>query len=212
MDSHLGKLSSSQPVLLSPPPLKGEPVSLPLKHHWGYQPLDLGGLILLLLAILKGQGPLDHVLADIVILAQVEELPDLAGTLGSKSPGDGVVGESGDLTLTLLDDGQVENGEITVNNTAADRLTLALSLKLSWVNRCLTSAAIFTHITSGSVTRLAFAEEESDTLVGQNTLLHGETLLVVSSGDSHNVALELVSEGFSIDLLTHPLLVKGPHL
>ena len=70
----------------------------------------------------------------------------------------------------------------------------------------------FTHITSGSVTRLAFAEEESDTLVGQNTLLHGETLLVVSSGDSHNVALELVSESFSIDLLTHPLLVKGPHL
>lgn len=131
MNPHLGKLSSSQPVLLSPPPLEGEPVSLPLKHDWSDQPLDLGGLILLLLAILKGQGPLDHVLADIVILAQVEQFPDLAGALGSKSPGDGVVGESGDLTLTLLDNSQVEDGKITVNNTSADRLTLALSLKFS---------------------------------------------------------------------------------
>ena len=129
MKPHLGKLSSCQPVLLSPPPLEGKPVSLPLKHDWGDQPLDLGGLILLLLAILKGQGPLDHVLADIIILAQVKQLPDLAGTLGSKSPGDGVIGESGDLTFTLLDNGQVEDGEIAVNNTSADRLTLALSLK-----------------------------------------------------------------------------------
>ena len=129
MRPHLGKLSSCQPILLSPPPLEGEPVSLPLKHDWGDQPLDLGGLILLLLAILEGQGPLDHILADIVILAQVEKFPDLAGTLGSKSPGDGVVGESGDLTLTLLDNSQVEDGKITVNNTSADRLTLALSLK-----------------------------------------------------------------------------------
>ena len=69
-----------------------------------------------------------------------------------------------------------------------------------------------THITSRSVAGLALAEEESDTLVGQNTLLHGESLLVVSSGDSHDVTLELVSESFSVDLLTHPLLVKGPHL
>ena len=130
MKPYLGKLSSCQPVLLSPPPLEGEPVSLPLKHDWGDQPLDLRGLILLLLAILKGQGPLDHILADIIILAQVEKLPDLAGTLGSKSPGDGVVGESGDLTLTLLDNGQVEDGEVTVNNTSANRLTLALSLKI----------------------------------------------------------------------------------
>ena len=129
INQYLSEFGSSKPVLLSPPPLECEPVSLPLKHDWGDQPLDLGSLILLLLAILKGQGPLDHVLADIIILAQVKQLPDLAGTLGSKSPGDGVIGESGDLTFTLLDNGQVEDGEIAVNNTSADRLTLALSLK-----------------------------------------------------------------------------------
>ena len=72
--------------------------------------------------------------------------------------------------------------------------------------------ASFTHITSGSVARLALAEEEPDTLVGQDTLFHGKSLLVVSSGDSHNVTLELVSEGFGVDLLAHPLLIKGPHL
>ena len=107
-------------------------MSLPLKHNRGNQPLDLGGLVFLLLAILEGQRPLDHVLTDVVILAQVEQLPDLRCTLGSKSPRDGVVSEAGDLTLSLLDDGQVEDGEVTVNNTSADRFTLALSLKLNW--------------------------------------------------------------------------------
>ena len=126
--SHLGKLSSSQPVLLSPPPLEGEPVSLPLKHDWSHQPLDLGGLVFLLLALLQGKGPLDHVLADVVLLAQVKKLPDLAGTLGSKSPRDGVVSESRDLSLSLLDNGQVEDGEVTINNAAADGLTLTFSL------------------------------------------------------------------------------------
>ena len=124
----LGVLSSSQPVLLSPPSLEGEPVSLPLKHDWSHQPLDLGGLVFLLLALLQGKGPLDHVLADVVLLAQVKKLPDLAGTLGSKSPGDGVVSESGDLSLSLLDNGQVEDGEVTINNAAADGLTLTFSL------------------------------------------------------------------------------------
>merc|ERR1719220_2233681 len=123
----LGVLSSSQPVLLSPPSLQGEPVTLPLQHDGGHQPLDLGGLVPLLLPLLQGQGSPDDVLADVVVLGQVEELPDLAGSLGSKPPRDGAVGQPGDLSVSLLHDGQVEDGQISIDNASTDRLTLALS-------------------------------------------------------------------------------------
>merc|ERR1712019_272283 len=77
LSENLGVFGSSEPVLLAPPPPGGEPVSLALQHHGGDQALDLGGSELLLLALLQGQGALDHVLAHVVLLGQVEELPDL---------------------------------------------------------------------------------------------------------------------------------------
>ena len=70
-----GHKSLRPPVLLPPPPLEGEPVPLPLQHDWGNQPLHLRGSELLLLAVLQGKGPLDDVLADIVLLGQVKQLP-----------------------------------------------------------------------------------------------------------------------------------------
>merc|ERR1719160_260541 len=194
LSQDLRVLSSSKPVLLSPPPLEGEPVPLPLQHDWGHQPLDLGGLVLLLLALLQRQRPLDDVLAHVVLLGQVEQLPDLAGALGPESPGDGVVGQPGDLALALLHDGQVEDGQVTVHDAAADRLALALTF------------------TSGSVASVSLVKEQPNATVGQHALLHGEALLVVAARDPHHVALELVSEGVGLDLLTHPLLVEGPHL
>ena len=125
----LGVLSSSQPVLLSPPPLEGEPVTLPLQHDGSHQPLDLGGLEPLFLALLQRERSPNDVLAHVVVLGQVEKLPDLAGSLGPESPGDGVVGQPGDLGVSLLDDGQVEDGQVTVNNATAHGLALTLSLK-----------------------------------------------------------------------------------
>ena len=77
---------------------------------------------------LKGEWPLDDVLANIVLLGQVEQLPDLAGTLGSQPARDGVVGQSGDLSLSLLDDGHGQDGEVAVDDAPADRLPLALSI------------------------------------------------------------------------------------
>ena len=41
-----------------------------------HQALDLRGGELLLLAVLHGQRPLDDVLADVVVLGQVEQLPE----------------------------------------------------------------------------------------------------------------------------------------
>merc|ERR1712241_196104 len=121
-------LSRSQPVLLSPPPLKSEPVPLPLEHQGGDKTLDLGRRKLLLLAILKGKGPFDNVLADVIFLGQVKQLPDLAGALGSQPARDRVVGQSRDLSLSLLDDGHGEDGEVAVDDTSADGLPLALSI------------------------------------------------------------------------------------
>ena len=41
-----------------------------------------------------------------------------------------------------------------------------------------------TYITTSSVARHAVREEEAHTVVAENTLLHGETLLVVSSSNA----------------------------
>ena len=59
---------------------------------------------------------------------------------------------------------------------------------------------------------MTFAEEKTNTSLGQNTLFHGETLLVVSTGDTENVTSPFVTESGGIDLLAHTLLVKRTNL
>lgn len=110
---------------------------------------------------------MDDVLRDGVVLFQAEELSDVVGSLGTKSSGNSLktvkslrsgqffvtdvkanmfysylVGESFDLGITLLDDHEVEDGEIVVDNATSDGLSLTL-----------TGSA-------GSVARLALGEEE----------------------------------------------------
>lgn len=97
------------------------------------------------------------------------------------------VGQAGDVGLALLDDGEGQDGQVHAGDAAADGLALAL-----------TSAA-------GAVAGVAVGEEEADTVGGQDTLLHGETLLVVATGDAEDVALELVAEGVAGNLSTHLL-------
>ena len=50
--------------------------------------------------------------------------------------------------------------------------------------------------------------EDSDSAVHKDTLLHGETLLVVTAGDSQSVALELSSEDFAVDIRAHSSVVE----
>merc|ERR1712211_119281 len=168
----LGVLSRGQPILLSPPPLESEPVPLPLQHHGGDQTLHLGRCKLLLLSVLQGKGPLNDILANVILLGQVERLPNLAGTLGSQPAGDGVVGQSGNLGLSLLDDGHGQDGEVAVDDAPTDRLPLALS------------------ILARAVACGALLQQQPHPAVGQDTLLHGEALLVVASSDAESVALE----------------------
>lgn len=95
------------------------------------------------------------------------------------------VGDTWDVLLALLDDGEGEDGEVHGDDAAADGLALALA-----------SAAC-------AVAGVAIGEEEADTGWVHDTLLHWETLLVVSTGDLEDVALELVSDGVTWDLGAH---------
>merc|ERR1719461_1742015 len=54
--------------------------------------------------------------------------------------------------------------------------------------------------------------EMTDTSLGEDTLFHGETLLVVSTGDTENVTSPFITKGGSIDLLAHTLLIEGTNL
>lgn len=121
----------------------------------------------------------------IVILGEVEELADLSGALGAETLGLDDVGQAGDVGLALLDDAEGQDGQVHADDAAADGLSLALAGS------------------SGAVAGVAVGEEEADTAGVEDTLLHGETLLVVSSGDAEDVALELVADGVTGDLSAH---------
>ena len=47
---------------------------------------------------------------------------------------------------------------------------------------------------------LTFVQQEPDTLCGQDTLLHGETLFVVPACNAKHIAGELLTQDVSVDL------------
>lgn len=172
--------------------LEGMEVTAALETDGGYQSLDLGSLriglrILLLLAL---HLPAHDVLPDVVLLGQVEELPDLRRTLGAKTLRQDVLCEAGDLALALLDNDKGKDGDVGADDATAHGFALAL-----------TSAA-------GSVARMAVSEQEADTVGDKDTLLHGETLLIVAAGDTEDVALPLVAEQVSGDFLCDLLVIE----
>lgn len=189
----LGVVVSSLLGSLSAAALEGNPVTLALETLGSNQTLDLGGLGVVGLA-LTGDGTTDDELADIILLVETEEAADLGGTLGTKSLGDNGVGETGELTLTLLDDAQGKDGEVEVGDGTTD--TLALSL---------TSAA-------RAVAAVTVGKQESGTSGKENTLLHGETLLVVTTSNLEDVTLEFITEGVAGNFSSHALLHEGTKL
>lgn len=60
-----------------------------------------------------------------------------------------------------------------------------------------------------TVARVALTEEEANTVGQQNTLLHRETLLVVTTTDAEDVAIPLVTERVDLDILGHALVVEA---
>jgi hypothetical protein len=56
---------------------------------------------------------------------------------------------------------------------------------------------------------LTLSEENAGSTLDEDTLLHGETLLVISSSDSEDVALVVVTEVLSVNFLAHSLVEEG---
>lgn len=138
--------------------------------------LDLRSLISLVTVVFELAA--DNELGHIVLLGETEELADVASSLGSKTAGNSrsLVGKTGDLLLTLLHNHQVQHADISTNNAATDRLTLTFTLIIKIL--------LFYYITTSSVARHTVGEEKAHTVVAENTLLHGETLLIVSSSNA----------------------------
>ena len=72
-------------------------VALALHTLGGDQTLDLGGLGGLALAFTA-----NDVLGDVVVLGESEQLTDLGGALGAQTTGGSLIGESGNLSVTLF--------------------------------------------------------------------------------------------------------------
>jgi len=95
------------------------------------------------------------------------------------------ISDARDVLIADLDNGKSQHREVHPDNAATDRLPLSLA------------------IASRSVARVAFGEQQSDTGRMQDTLLHRETLLVVSAGDTDNIALPLVAQAIGWNLGAH---------
>ena len=171
-------------------------MALRCRRRWrrrgGDQSLDLGGLgVRLSVRVL---GALDFtandVFPDIVFLGEVEESANLGGSLGTEALGQNDVGQSGDLLLTLLDDNEGENGDLGADDAATDGLALALTAS------------------ARAEAGVAIGKEQTDTVGDENTLLHGETLLVVTTGNSENVTLPFIAQRVARNFLRDPLVVE----
>lgn len=177
---HLLVLGNGLLLGQSPPLAQAPEVPLPLQPHRSDETLNLGSLgVWLGTLLLRDDFTPDDKLPNVILLAQVEESPDLGGTLGTETLGENVIGETWDLLFTLLDDDDGENGDIGVDDATTDGLALT-----------------FTGSTS-SVARVTVSQEETGSLGEENTLLHWETLLVVTTGDAENVTLPLGTQGLS---------------
>ena len=87
--------------------------------------LDLGSLVVGL--VTSGHRSVNNVLSHIVDLAETEHLSDVVGSLGTESVGSLVVGETLDISITLLDDSQGNDGEVGSVDGTSDGLSLALA-------------------------------------------------------------------------------------
>mmetsp|Transcript_101933 Transcript_101933/g.181082 ORF Transcript_101933/g.181082 Transcript_101933/m.181082 type:complete len:202 (+) Transcript_101933:156-761(+) len=150
---------------------QGLEVALALQQRWGDEALNLWSLLFLLVELTA-----DHKLPHVILLLKAKELPDVGSTLGTKAARLVVVSEAWDLLCTFLHQDEVEHCKVWAHNAASHRLALAAARPAL------------------SVARHALLEEEPDTVVAEDALLHGEALLVIATSDAEDVALELVSK------------------
>lgn len=184
----LSVLGSSVLLGLGIASLKGSDVPLALETLRSNKTLDLGSLGVGLVSL--DNLTTNDILADIVLLGETKELSNVVGSLGSESLGKRSISKTGNISLSLLNNHKGKNGKVSSDNASTDGLSLSLT------------------ITAGTVTRVALGKQKADTSGVQDSLLHGETLLVVTSSDLEDVSLPLITKRVALDLLAHALLVE----
>jgi len=111
------------------PAVEAAEVTATLETKGSNETLDFGSLgvglrIRLLLAL--NLSP-DDVLPDIILLAQVEESPDLGSPLGTQPLGQDILCQAGKAVLTLLNNNEGEDGDIGADDAATNGFALALT-------------------------------------------------------------------------------------
>ena len=157
----------------------------------GDEALDLGGNGAVALTLLSGDGTADDELADVVLLGQVEELADAGSTLGTKALSDGLIGDVGDLSVSLLNNNNVDGGHLGRDDASVNGLSAAISL------------------TAVGVVAVGSVQKKADSAGGQNSLLHGKSLAIEASSNAEDISLPGVAQEVSRDILTNTLIVEG---
>jgi len=171
---------------------EGVQMTAALESHGCDEPLNFGclgiGFGIFLLTALHFSP--DNILPNIILLPQVEELPNLGSPLRSQSLRQYIIRQTSNFTFTLLHDNQTQHGDIRADDATPDGFALALTR------------------TAGTVAGMAVGEEESDSVGEEDTLFHGESLFVITACDADNVTFPFVTNGVDRDLLGDFLLVK----
>lgn len=123
----LSVLSSSILGCLGPPPLESNPVALVLEALRSNKPLDLGGLGVWLLAVLRLNLTTDNKFSDIILLGQAKESPDLSSPLWSQPVGVVDISQAWNLALALLNDHQGQDSKVHADDAPPDGLPLPLT-------------------------------------------------------------------------------------
>jgi len=120
---------------------------------------------------------------NIIILGQVEHLPDLGGALRTALTRLLLISKARHILLTLLHDNQVQDRQIGRYNAAADRFPAAFTI----------AAAV------AAEARVSWGHQYLDTTWGKHTLLHRKALLVLTTHDLENISLEFLQNRPYID-------------
>ena len=109
--------------------------TLMAETQMGDQTLNLGSLVALVAVVLELAA--HHELADVVLLAQTEQLADVARTLRTQTAGlrRGLVSQTRNLVLTLLHDHQVQHTDVRTDNATTHGLALTLTLEVNRIEK-----------------------------------------------------------------------------
>jgi len=151
--------------------------SLSLESDWGDESLDLwrlgSGFGVLFVSF---QFSSDDKRSNIVFLFEVKQLSDFVSSFWSQSSVNNGVGQAGDVVVTLSDDTGGDDGQIVVDDATSDGFSLSLTIS-------------FAGVAGGT-----FFHEKSNSVSDENTLFHGETLFILTSGDPQNVSFEFIAQ------------------